>query len=188
MPASHTRRALVTAVGVRASPPRPRTPPPRTKCPGALDIAHRRHRRRRGGHGRLPGQRASAPSRGLRPLRRDADLAQAARKHARDMVRRDYFSHVSPGGATLGDRLRAAGYGRGQGWRAGEALGWGTGSRGDAQRARSTSGSTARRTAASCSIRATASSASESRPASRATTSPSLPGATYALDFGSDPH
>ena len=71
---------------------------------------------------------AERSKRGLRPVSRDADLGQAARKHARDMVRRGYFSHVSPGGSTLGDRLRSAGYGRGQGWRAGEALGWGTGS------------------------------------------------------------
>jgi uncharacterized protein YkwD len=71
---------------------------------------------------------AERAKRGLRPVSRDADLGQAARKHARDMVRRGYFSHVSPGGSTLGDRLRSAGYGRGRGWRAGEALGWGTGS------------------------------------------------------------
>jgi uncharacterized protein YkwD len=68
-------------------------------------------------------------SRGLHALRRDGDLAQAARRQASDMVRRTYFSHVTPGGADLGDRLRAAGYGRGQGWHAGEALGWGTGPR-----------------------------------------------------------
>lgn len=66
-------------------------------------------------------------SRGLRPLRTDGDLAQAARRQASDMVRRSYFSHVTPGGADLGDRIRAAGYGHRQGWRAGEALGWGTG-------------------------------------------------------------
>jgi uncharacterized protein YkwD len=71
---------------------------------------------------------AERSKRGLRAVSRDADLGQAARKHARDMVRRGYFSHVSPGGSTLGDRLRSAGYGRGHGWRAGEALGWGTGS------------------------------------------------------------
>jgi uncharacterized protein YkwD len=72
---------------------------------------------------------AERTSRGLRPLRRDRDLAQAARHHASDMARRNYFSHVTPGGADLGDRIRAAGYGRGRGWRAGEALGWGTGTR-----------------------------------------------------------
>ena len=68
-------------------------------------------------------------SRGLHALRGDADLTQAARRQASDMVRRSYFSHVTPGGANFGDRIRAAGYGHGQGWRAGEALGWGTGPR-----------------------------------------------------------
>ena len=73
---------------------------------------------------------AERSSRGLSPLRRDGDLAQAARGHASDMSRRNYFAHVSPEGATLSDRLRKAGYGRpGDGWRAGEDLGWGTGDR-----------------------------------------------------------
>jgi uncharacterized protein YkwD len=73
---------------------------------------------------------AERTSRGLKSLRRDGDLAQAARKHAADMVRRTYFSHVTPAGTDLGDRLRSAGYGNaGDGWRAGETLGWGTGSR-----------------------------------------------------------
>ena len=46
------------------------------------------------------------------------------------MARRNYFSHVTPGGDDLGDRLRDAGYGDpGDGWRAGENLGWGTGNR-----------------------------------------------------------
>ncbi len=73
---------------------------------------------------------AERTSRGLDALRRDSDLARAARRHAADMVRREYFAHVTPGGTGLSDRLRAAGYGQpGDGWRAGEALGWGTGYR-----------------------------------------------------------
>jgi uncharacterized protein YkwD len=72
---------------------------------------------------------AERADRGLPPLRGDADLGQAAARQAGDMVRRQYFAHVTPGGADLGDRLRSAGYGDGSGWRAGEALGWGTGSR-----------------------------------------------------------
>ena len=54
---------------------------------------------------------AERTSRGLRALRRDAQLAQAARRHSADMVRRDFFAHVSPSGETLKDRVRAAGYG-----------------------------------------------------------------------------
>jgi uncharacterized protein YkwD len=69
-------------------------------------------------------------SRGLPALQRDSDLAQAARGHALDMARRNYFSHLGQDGDTLSDRLRQAGYGRpGDGWRAGENLGWGTGDR-----------------------------------------------------------
>jgi uncharacterized protein YkwD len=70
---------------------------------------------------------AERVKRGLKPVTRDADLGQAARRHALNMVRRGFFSHVTPGGSDLGDRLRDAGYGAGHGWRAGEALGWGTG-------------------------------------------------------------
>ena len=73
---------------------------------------------------------AERTRRGLAPLRRDADLTQAARGHATDMVRRDYFAHTSPSGETFKERVREAGYGEpGAGWRAGENLGWGTGPR-----------------------------------------------------------
>jgi uncharacterized protein YkwD len=69
-------------------------------------------------------------SRGVPALTRDADLAQAARGHAADMALRGYFSHVNTTGENLSDRLRDAGYGDpGDGWYAGEDLGWGTGDR-----------------------------------------------------------
>ena len=60
---------------------------------------------------------------GLRRLRRNGDLGEAARRHARDMVERGYFAHERPG-STLGSRLRAAGW---TGEVAAEALGWGCG-------------------------------------------------------------
>lgn len=72
---------------------------------------------------------AERTDRGLRPLRGDSDLARAARRHSADMVRRTYFSHVTPGGADLGARISDVRYGSGHAWRAGEALGWGTGDR-----------------------------------------------------------
>ena len=73
---------------------------------------------------------AERATRGLKTLRRDRDLARAARRHAADMTERRYFSHVSPGGSDLKDRLRRADYGKpGAGWSAGENLGWGTGDR-----------------------------------------------------------
>jgi uncharacterized protein YkwD len=61
-----------------------------------------------------------------RPLARDGDLAQAARRHAADMVDRRYFGHVSPGGGRVVDRVRRAGWLPRGAWRVGEVLAWGT--------------------------------------------------------------
>jgi uncharacterized protein YkwD len=72
---------------------------------------------------------AERTDRGMRALRLDGDLRRAAVRHSADMVRRTYFSHVTPGGVDFGTRIRDVGYGKGQAWRAGEALGWGTGSK-----------------------------------------------------------
>jgi uncharacterized protein YkwD len=67
---------------------------------------------------------------GVPPLTRNPQLARAARGHASDMSLRGYFSHISTTGARLSDRLRDAGYGDpGDGWYAGEDLGWGSGDR-----------------------------------------------------------
>ena len=49
-----------------------------------------------------------------------------ATRYARSMVRHGFFSHTSPGGATLLDRVRAVGYG-GRRVAAGEALAWAQG-------------------------------------------------------------
>lgn len=46
---------------------------------------------------------------GLPELTRDPALDRAAQAHAEDMLERDFFAHVSPEGATLLDRYRAAG-------------------------------------------------------------------------------
>jgi uncharacterized protein YkwD len=61
---------------------------------------------------------------GRRGLAADRRLARAAARHAADMARRNYFGHVSPGGASPLQRVRAAG------WRGGvgEAIAWGCGS------------------------------------------------------------
>ena len=70
-------------------------------------------------------------SRGLRPLRDNGRLARAAAGHSRDMVRRNFFSHVSPGGSTMVQRIRQAGYLSGsRSYTMGENLAWGTGSLG----------------------------------------------------------
>jgi uncharacterized protein YkwD len=71
--------------------------------------------------------------RGLRPLRLDGALVLAAQRHSQDMVRRDYFAHVSRDGHDLVDRMRQAGWRPRGAWTAGENIAWGTGSFGDAQ-------------------------------------------------------
>jgi uncharacterized protein YkwD len=69
---------------------------------------------------------AERAARSLPPLVIRAQLATAARRHARDMVARHYFSHTSPSGRTFIDRLRAAGYlPANRAWAAGEVLAWG---------------------------------------------------------------
>ena len=61
---------------------------------------------------------------GLARVSVDARLTRMAGSFAQAMVSRRFFSHVGPGGATLGARLRAAGY---RGHAAGEVLAWGEG-------------------------------------------------------------
>lgn len=68
---------------------------------------------------------AERAARGLPVVRENAQLSKAAQKHAADMVARQFFAHVTPGGATLSDRVRATGYLRGRrDWGLGEALAW----------------------------------------------------------------
>ena len=46
---------------------------------------------------------------GLQPLNEDSDLARIARDHSCAMARQGFFDHQSPGGETMGDRIRKAG-------------------------------------------------------------------------------
>ncbi|RME48355.1 MAG: CAP domain-containing protein [Chloroflexi bacterium] len=48
-------------------------------------------------------------ARGLPPYTVDDRLVRLARDHSEDMVRRGYFSHTTPEGVTLRDRLARAG-------------------------------------------------------------------------------
>jgi uncharacterized protein YkwD len=60
---------------------------------------------------------------GLRNLRWNHDLSQAAAGHGKDMVRRHYFDHRSPSGKNHMNRLAAVGYGKSaRCWSAGENL------------------------------------------------------------------
>ena len=99
-------------------------------CPGATDIPDTAAKLDTAAAAITCLVNAERASRGLGTLKRDSALQQAARDHSRDMIRRDYFDHTSPGGQTVGDRVREAGYGKpGDGWSVGENLGWGTGGR-----------------------------------------------------------
>ncbi len=49
---------------------------------------------------------------GREPLASEPHLDEAAQRHAEDMLRRAYYDHKSPEGDGVGDRVRAAGYGR----------------------------------------------------------------------------
>ena len=60
---------------------------------------------------------------GLNRLRANRRLARAAKRHAVDMARHNYFSHVSLSGSSPLRRVRAAGWRRG----VGEALAWACG-------------------------------------------------------------
>jgi uncharacterized protein YkwD len=48
---------------------------------------------------------------GLAALRWDGRLAAVGRAHSRDMIARNYFAHVAPGGGTVATRLQKAGVG-----------------------------------------------------------------------------
>lgn len=66
---------------------------------------------------------------GVPALRENASLRSAAVRHARDMVSRRFFDHVSPDGSTMVDRIMGARYtSRKQAWSVGENIAWGSGS------------------------------------------------------------
>jgi len=62
--------------------------------------------------------------RGLSRLHTSSRLGKAAQRHTRDMHRRAYFAHVSPGGRNVADRVRAySSYFEGsRSWKVGETL------------------------------------------------------------------
>jgi uncharacterized protein YkwD len=71
---------------------------------------------------------AQRTARGLKRLRAQPDLAEAAGRFARQMVRDRFFDHTSPGGSTMVDRIRRTGYtSRARSWALGENIAWGSG-------------------------------------------------------------
>jgi uncharacterized protein YkwD len=70
-------------------------------------------------------------SHGLSALSGSPVLDRASSAFAEDMVDRGFFDHVSPGGGTMMQRLKAAGWTPSSGtWSAGENIAWGSGSLG----------------------------------------------------------
>lgn len=63
--------------------------------------------------------------RGIKPLCAQPALTEAARAHSRDMIERDYFSHVPPEGTTLAKRLERHGYTLEGNWKVAENIAWG---------------------------------------------------------------
>lgn len=65
--------------------------------------------------------------RGLAPLRPSRQLDRSAGAHSRDMVARQYFSHLSPAGTNARQRALRAGYVRKRRVaKVGETIAWGT--------------------------------------------------------------
>jgi uncharacterized protein YkwD len=63
----------------------------------------------------------------MRRLRLNKRLSRAARGHAQDMVRHQYFSHDTPSGTDFVQRIQRTGYLRSAGaWLVGENLAWGS--------------------------------------------------------------
>jgi uncharacterized protein YkwD len=65
-------------------------------------------------------------SRGLRRLRANAKLQEAAERHSDNMTEKEFFDHVSPSGTTPLMRVKASGYLAGaDSWAVGENIAWG---------------------------------------------------------------
>jgi uncharacterized protein YkwD len=66
-------------------------------------------------------------SRGLSRLRSNGKLDRAARGHSRHMVHAKFFSHDSPSGASVLERVKRKGYRSSGGLMVGENIAWGSG-------------------------------------------------------------
>jgi uncharacterized protein YkwD len=64
---------------------------------------------------------------GLGAVQPSSQLHAVALQHSDDMILRDYFSHTSPSGQTVKDRIMRSGFVNGYSWIGGETLAWGTG-------------------------------------------------------------
>ena len=102
---------VALALLMRFSPPVEAHPVARAAGGGCN--AHKSHLGvKRFAHAVLCVQNRHRKAYGLRRLRASRSLRRAAVNHARDMVRRGYFGHVSFGGGTVVDRVGRTGYSR----------------------------------------------------------------------------
>jgi uncharacterized protein YkwD len=67
-------------------------------------------------------------ARGRRKLKSNNRLRTAAQRYVQEMVKKDFFGHVSPSGSTVLGRIKHAAYlSSARSWAVGENLAWGTG-------------------------------------------------------------
>ncbi len=100
------------------------------RCPGAADRVHDTAvSRAKAGGSLLCLNNYERARRGLRPMRANERLSQAALGHSRRMVRLRFFGHVGPGALSLSARLRHSRYlpPHGGSWLVGENIGFGRG-------------------------------------------------------------
>lgn len=125
--------AAIAALSLAAPAARASTPVTTAACP-SIDIALTATNVDEIREGILCLTNAERAQRDLKLLRENAKLRNAALAHSSDMVRRGYFAHTTPSGATFVDRIVRAGYTkRNAGWSLGENLAWGTGELGTAR-------------------------------------------------------
>ncbi len=117
------RRMLLAALGLAGVVAAGAPGAAEASCAGAkATIANASTSKLRGALMCLVNRKRSAE--GLGRLRVDRKLQKAAGRHARDMVKHDYFAHQRPGGPDLTTRLNRARW-RGSHW--GETIAYGCG-------------------------------------------------------------
>jgi len=117
--------AALTLFGATATAA-PAAGEPSAACPNATVIPTNPTMRQAAANAVLCLINAERTQRGLAPVASSSLLGKAAVFHASDMVRRKYFSHVTPNGENLRKRIARTGYLRGAKRASlGETLAWG---------------------------------------------------------------
>lgn len=121
------RKAVAGAIAlsVFALPPGPAGAAAPASCAGANAIATDGASSARASSAVRCLVNAERAARRIQQLRASTLLGRAAARHSGDMVRNQFFGHVSPSGGSLRRRVLSTGYLRG-GCLLGETLAWGT--------------------------------------------------------------